>query len=278
MFRKSLLMLICCAITSVFAQEVPDDSLVRMLEAAKSFYNGGEYESAIRKLEDALQYLKQLESGEQVEAYKYLAFSYVAFGDNEKARAQFKKALILNPALELDPAQVSPKIIKVFEEAKAEMATAPPVTPPVIEPEPEPPVTLVKKTSMFGALWRSCLLPGWGQKYKGDTSKGSKLMLAAGVTFGLSAVSITLMSITHDAYLDVPPGNTGEMDDKYKMYKFWSNASFFSAVSFGAVYLYNIYDAAFRRVRVKYSYFDNRTGPDLSVGADNIRIGYRVRF
>jgi tetratricopeptide (TPR) repeat protein len=274
MFKTCLLVLLCCAIGSVFAQEVPDDSLVRMLEAAKSFYNGGEYESAIRELEDALQYLKQLKSGDQVEAYKYLAFSYVAFGDNEKAKAQFKKALVLNPALKLDPAQVSPKIIKVFEEAKAEMATA----PPVIEPEPEPPITPVRQTSTIGALWRSCLLPGWGQKYKGDSSKGSKLMLAAGVTFGLSAVSITLMSVTHDAYLDVPPGNSGEMDDKYKMYKFWSNAAFFSAVSFGVVYLYNIYDAAFKRVRVKYSLNDVRTGPDVSVGIDRVNIGYKIKF
>jgi tetratricopeptide (TPR) repeat protein len=273
MSRKCLLMLVCCAIGSVFAQEVPEDSLIRMLEAAKAFYNGGEYESAIRELEDALQYLKQLESSDQVEAYKYLAFSYVAFGDNEKAKVQFKKALMLNPTLELDPAQVSPKIIKVFEEAKSEMATAP---PPVVEPQP--PVSPVRKTSMFGALWRSCLLPGWGQKYKGESSKGSKIMLAAGVTFGVSVVSITLMEVSHSAYLDVPPGNTGEMDDKYKMYRFWSNAAFFSTVSFGAVYLYNIYDAAFKRARVKYSLNDTRTGPDLSVGVDRISVGYRMRF
>ncbi|MBN2620408.1 hypothetical protein JXB22_04885 [candidate division WOR-3 bacterium] len=276
MFRTCSLVLLCCAISSVFAQEMPDDSLVRMLEAAKSFYNGGEYESAIRELEDALQYLKQLKSGDQVEAHKYLAFSYVAFGDNEKAKVQFKKALILNPTLELDPAQVSPKIIKVFEEAKSEMATAPPTTLPIVEPKP--PATPVRTTSTFGAVWRSCLLPGWGQKYKGDSSKGSKLMLAAGVTFGISAVSITLMSITHDAYLDVPPGNTGEMDDKYKMYKFWSNAAFISAVSFGVVYLYNIYDAAFKRAHVKYSLNDVRTGPDVSIGVDRINIGYKIKF
>lgn len=276
MYRRALFIVLCCALGPGYAQEVPEDSLVRMLEAAKTYYNSGEYENAINELENALQYLKQLEQGDQVEAYKYLAFSYVAFGDNAKAKEQFKKALILNPGLELDPAVVSPKIIKVFEEAKSEMAS---VTPPVIEPEPEPePVTSGKRPSTFGALWRSCLLPGWGQKYKGESKKGSQLMIAAGVTFGLSAVSITLMEVSHSDYLDVPPGSVDEMNDKYKMYRFWSNAAFFSTVSFGAVYLYNIYDAVFKRAPVKYSLYDNRTGPDISAGNEKIRIGYKIAF
>lgn len=276
MYKKILFVFLCCTVGVLVAQEVPDDSLVRMLEAAKVYYNSGEYENAINELENALQYLKQLEQGDQVEAYKYLAFSYVAFGDNEKAKAQFKKALTLNPDLELDPTVVSPKIIKVFEEAKSEMASvSPPPPPPIIEPEPAPPT---KQPSTLGALWRSCLLPGWGQKFKGERKKGSQLMIAAGVTFGLSAVSITLMEVSHDAYLNVPPGNTGEMDDKFKMYRFWSNAAFFSAVSFGVVYLYNIYDVAFTRTRVKYSLYDTRTGPDLSIGAERIQVGYKITF
>jgi tetratricopeptide (TPR) repeat protein len=278
MYQRILFVFLCCAMGLAVAQEVHGDSLVRMLEAAKIYYNSGEYENAISELENALQYLKQLEQGDQVEAYKYLAFSYVAFGNNAKAKEQFKKALILNPDLELDPAVVSPKIIKVFEEAKSEMARE---TPPVIEPEPEPepkPEPQLKQPSMFGALWRSCLLPGWGQKYKGESKKGSQLMIAAGVTFGLSAVSITLMELSHSSYLDVPPNNVDEMNDKYKMYRFWSNAALFSTVSFGVVYLYNIYDAAFKRVRVKYSLYDTRTGPDISVGAEEIRVGYKIAF
>ncbi|MGQ9701605.1 MAG: tetratricopeptide repeat protein [bacterium] len=82
-----------------FSQQVSGDSLVKMLEMAKLFYNNGEYENAIKQLEDALQYLKQLNQSEQVEAYKYLAFSYVAFGDKEKAKDQFKKALLLEPKI-----------------------------------------------------------------------------------------------------------------------------------------------------------------------------------
>jgi len=276
MYRKVLFAVLCCAVGMLTAQEMPEDSLVLMLEAAKLYYNSGEYENAIDELENALQYLKQLEQGDQVEAYKYLAFSYVAFGDNEKAKVQFKKALMLKPDLELDPAIVSPKIIKVFEEAKSEMGKIP-EPPPVIEPEPEPP-SAIRRPSMFGALWRSCLLPGWGQKYKGESKKGSQLMIAAGVTFGVSAVSITLMEVSHSAYLDVPPSNVNEMNSKYKMYRFWTNASFFSAVSFGVIYLYNIYDAAFKRTRVKYSLYDTRTGPDVSIGVEKIRVGYKISF
>ena len=137
MCKKSIILFILVMLGVSFAQQVSADSLELMLERAKTFYDNGEYEHAISELEKALQYLKQLEQGDQVEAYKYLAFSYVAFGDKVKAKEQFKKALALEPNLTLDPATVSPKIIKVFEEAKSEMEIAP-TEPQVKEPaEPE---------------------------------------------------------------------------------------------------------------------------------------------
>ena len=153
--------------------------------------------------------------------------------------------------------------------------TVPP-TPPVVEPEP--PVLPARKTSTMGALWRSCLVPGWGQRYKGHSSRGKKILFATGTTLGISAVSITLMEVTHSDYKRVPEGNPGEMDSKYRMYRLWSNAAFFSAISFGVVYFYNIYDAAFTRVREKHSYYDNRIGPELVIGADNIRFGCKLKF
>ena len=277
MYRKLLLVLLCATFSFAFAQEVPDDSLVLMLEAAKVYYNNGEYESAIMELENALQFLKQFKQSDQVEAYTYLAFSYVAFGDNEKAKGTFQKALTLNPKLELDPAVVSPKIIKVFEEAKAEMATAPPPPPPVIE-EPEPPPVKVKKVSTFGAVFRSCVFPGWGQRYKGHSARGSKILIGAGTTLGLSAISITLMEVTHSDYKDVPPGNIEDMNSKYRMYRFWSNAAFFSAISFGVIYLYNVGDAALSGAGETHSSHDNKINPDVAVTHNGLRLGCSLKF
>jgi hypothetical protein len=43
----------------------------------------------------------------------------VAFDRLEEARASFRRARALDPELELDPASVSPKILKAFREAAA---------------------------------------------------------------------------------------------------------------------------------------------------------------
>jgi tetratricopeptide (TPR) repeat protein len=224
-----------------FAQQVSADSLELMLERAKTFYNSGEYEHAISELEKALQYLKQLEEGDQVEAYKYLAFSYVAFGDKAKAKEQFKKALVLEPSLTLDPATVSPKIIKVFEEAKSEMEIVSPTTP-VVEPT-KPPVAK-QEVSTSGAMMRSCCIPGWGQMYKGHSSKGKKIMIASGITFGASLYNIASINL----------------------------------VMFGIVYVYNIYDAVFTKPATGSSMIDLNKGIYFTPDKSSFQIGYNISF
>jgi tetratricopeptide (TPR) repeat protein len=273
MYKKIILLLFTMMIAICFAQRVPENSLDRLLEAAKNYYNNGEYERAISELEKALQYLKQLEQSDQVEAYKYLGFSYVAFGNNAKAKVQFKKALRLDPNLELDPATVSPKIIKVFEEAKSEMAVKPPPPPAKKPKKPEAPV---KEVSTFGATWRSCCLPGWGQMYKGESSKGKKLMIAAGVTGGLSALSLIMRQSASEDYSNANPGQ--EMDDAYERYKLWHNVAIYNVALFSIVYVYNLYDVAFKRTRVKYGMIDAKNGPFCSIHGNRMQLGYRIKF
>lgn len=279
MAKKIILSLGCILLAISLAQHVPKDSLERMLESAKEYYNNGEYERAISELEKALQFLKQLKQTDQVEAYKYLAFSYVAFGNNDKAKETFKKALLLNPKLELDPATVSPKIIKVFEEAKAEMKTEP-VKPPVTEPT-KPPVAkkeMVGGVSKFSARWRSCCFPGWGQYYRGESGKGKKLMIIGGITGSLAVFSTIMRDIHHNNYLDVPAGNEQEMEDAYASYKFWHNSVVFSMVSFLGVYFYNIYDIFFTDIETKYSSSGEKSGLCFGFFADRIQLGYKIKF
>ncbi|MGQ9464832.1 MAG: tetratricopeptide repeat protein [bacterium] len=262
-----------------FSQQVSGDSLVKMLEMAKLFYNNGEYENAIKQLEDALQYLKQLNQSEQVEAYKYLAFSYVAFGDKEKAKDQFKKALLLEPKLELDPATVSPKIIKVFEEAKAEMGaviTKPPTTQPPAKPVK--PVVQPVKVSTGGALVRSCCLPGWGQMYKGQSTKGRNLMIATAILLPTELISTSIQDVKHQKYLDIEPGNEVEMDRAYKEYRLWYNIAAVSWFSYIGLYLYNIYDVLTTKPAIKSSMNRFDKGFYCSLTEDYFRFGYSIKI
>jgi len=277
MSRKISLMLTIVFVGIAIAQQVSEDSLEHMLQRAKLYYNNGEYESAINELEMALQYLKQLESTDQVEAYKYFAFSYVALGDKEKAKGLFKTALTLNPKLTLDPATVSPKIIKVFEEAKAEME----LEPAPVEPGPPEPVVPIKKqgVSRSSALMRSCCVPGWGQMYKGHSGKGKKIMIATGITLGASVFSFIMRESAHNAYLDIEASAPQtEFDDAYDKYKAWHNIAVFSVALFGGVYAYNIYDVFFSMPPAGFSVHDTDNGFYCQPGIDRLKVGYRISF
>ncbi len=272
MIRFATILIFCCMIAQMgSAQSVTADSLESMLNRAKTFYYNGEYEHAIRELENAMSYLEQLKQTDQVEAYKYLAFSYVAFGNQTKAKQQFKKALQLNPDLELDPATVSPKIIKVFEEARAEMATAPP------EPPAEPAMEEPAEPSNFDATIRSCCVAGWGQMYRGETSKGRKLMIAWGTTLGATLVSWIITGNREDEYLSLQYQDE-PYEDAYNKYKLWYNVSLVSTGIFLGVHAFNLYDVIFRKPRTTTSMLDDDRGFICDTGMDYIRLGYEVKF
>jgi tetratricopeptide (TPR) repeat protein len=273
--KKTAVILIIGLAGAGYAQQVSGDSLVKMLEHAKTFYNGGEYEKAITELEKALTFLKQLNQIDQVEAYKYLAFSYVAFGETEKAKEQFRKALALDPKLELDPLTVSPKIIKVFEEVKSEIAVSPPVTPPVKPPVKPVPAEGRSCFSMVG----SCCLPGLGQKDRGEGGKGIMLMTATGVLLSSSIISTLVMDAKHQAYLDVEPGDPDAIDDAYKAYKRWDNIAVTSWICLAGVYLYNAYDMFFSKAKTGSSMnelFKDHMYCDVDAG--HVSLGYIYEF
>lgn len=278
MLKRIILLLVIVTLSLIQAQYVPKDSLERMLEAAKNYYNSGEYEKAINELEKAQQFLKQLKQVDQVEAYKYLAFSYVAFGNNDKAKQTFKKALQLKPDLELDPATVSPKIIKVFEEAKAEMKTMPAKPPTITKPEkPLKPKKEISKFSKTSVIWRSCCFPGWGQLYRGESSKAKKLMILGGITGGFMVFSSIMRQIQHDEYVQVPPDNYEKMSEAYDKYKFWYNCSGISALGFFAIYFYNLYDAFFVNSDQKYSLLNGQR-LQCEVSTEHFFIAYKINF
>lgn len=265
-----------------FSQEVSGDSLLKMLEYAKNYYNRGEYEQAITELEQALQFLKQLNRIDQVEAYKYLAFSYVAFGEKEKAKEQFRLALKLDPKMELDPSTVSPKIIKVFEEVKAEVTVEPPISPPtkppVNAPSGPPSAAAASHKSPILATGMSCVLPGLGQMYRGEKKTGMNLMIAAGATVVPFLISAGIAEKKYQDYLDVPPGDPDEMDQAYRSYRVWFNIRSYTAVAYAGVWLYNLYDIIFTKSAITTTRRFEDEGFYCQIGPSRCQCGYRVKY
>jgi len=92
--------------------ESGDDLFLQGIEA----YENGEYQLSIDNLSKAISLLKG--ERERIEAFKTMAFAYMAFPKKEEAREQFCNILKVDPTFELDPIMTPPKILTVFQEAK----------------------------------------------------------------------------------------------------------------------------------------------------------------
>jgi Tfp pilus assembly protein PilF len=74
-----------------------------VLAAGIQNYDNGKYDDAAKALQSALDL--GLDKGEQVKAHKYLAFIHCASGREKQCRGEFRKALDIDPSLELKPAE-----------------------------------------------------------------------------------------------------------------------------------------------------------------------------
>jgi tetratricopeptide (TPR) repeat protein len=104
------------ALILYFGGEVKAETADDLFSQGMKAYENGEYQLSIDRLSEAILLLKG--DRERIEAFKTMAFAYMAFPNKEEARRQFCNILKLDPAFELDPIMTPPKILAVFQEAK----------------------------------------------------------------------------------------------------------------------------------------------------------------
>jgi len=100
--------------------ETPRKHTREALQEANALIRRGDY------LEVPLRLIRLLSQGQAAdeqlaEAFKLLAITYVALDRNKLATRAFIEALLLNPALQVNPMTTSPKVIKVFKDARGRM-------------------------------------------------------------------------------------------------------------------------------------------------------------
>lgn len=97
----------------------PRDAGEPALRAGLRQYEDGQYADAAGNLQKALK--RGLDKPDQVTAHKYLAFIHCAAGRTSPCRDEFRRALRIDPNLELDAAEAGhPTWGPVFRSAKAE--------------------------------------------------------------------------------------------------------------------------------------------------------------
>jgi hypothetical protein len=96
------------------------------LDAAKAFYHEGRFVEAIERLRAAvgeLTLLRDLELRrvQLADAYLHLGLAHLALQQKDEAREAFREMLRADPARRLDPDTYAPKVMALYQEARASL-------------------------------------------------------------------------------------------------------------------------------------------------------------
>lgn len=175
---------------------------------------------------------------EILEAHKILGVIAYQDGNLTEANAEFNKALSIDRTTQLDSVIVSPKIIQFFKDIKSKYVSKP-VSGEIdktmafrylIEPDPRPAATM-----------RSIILPGWGQLYKNEKTKGYALVASSVIMVLSSGVFHWLQKNAHNDYLKATEPDIIEKNyDRYnQLYKLRNNTVLLTS----GIWLYSFFDA-----------------------------------
>ncbi len=113
------------------------------------------------------------------------------------------------------------------------------------------PVEITRHEYGIDPVWRSVLIPGWGQYYKGEIPKSRKILLSESVLISTSVVAFYFSSnYNHKAEDEY------DLDNK-SVYMDWSNRAHtigtVTGVMAGTIHIFNIFDAVTAKGAKKYA-------------------------
>ena len=198
---------VCFCVTGVRAE---NDFVSR----AEGFYSRGEYLLVIDFIETTLSDTLGLGAEERILLLRLLGSSYVAVGNTESAKKQFKNMLELEPDSELDPILVSPKIVAVFQEARRELEAEQAVSKPETLSTKLAPQEPNRNVWLAPAM-KSLIVPGLGQFQNGHQGK-AYLFLSSEI------VSLAGLLVSQVKFEEARTAYTGN-DDPSKMEVLYNN-------------------------------------------------------
>ncbi|MBT8401977.1 MAG: hypothetical protein KJO98_15995 [Rhodothermia bacterium] len=210
----------------VLAQDLPTASDVRGAYERLSFDDALELAAQVTENADA--YLPR----ELVDVHTVAGLILISRNDRSGARSHFAAALSLDPDLTLDPVFASPDVVDFFELVKRESASASSAQPPPVRYIPV-------EDPRAGAALRSMLIPGWGQMYKGQQTKGALMMGVWGLAATGTVASHFIRSNREDRYLaETDPLAVGDrFDDFNRWHKIRNNLALTTVAIWAAAYV-----------------------------------------
>lgn len=208
--RHAFLGILFCLAVSVPASAQSDGNAV--VEGIRAAYRQFDYEDADRQGRDALRRYSEFTVEELTEIHTILGLVAYNRGDLRESRRQFISALQLSPDLQLDPLLVSPKIVEFFEEIRADLS----VGDASLRDAPSRYVLL--RDPRPDAAMRSMIAPGWGQFYKGHTTKGWIVSALFGAAAAGAVGAHFKRKDAKDAY---ESAGADVVEDRYRTYNRW---------------------------------------------------------
>lgn len=246
-----------------------------IVESIWQAYNQLDYDQATSKAQAALKNYQGLTPEQITELHEVLAFIYFSEDKLSLSRQHFESAISLTPSLELDSLYVSPIIINFFNQLKherdlkqSESENATSTVRYLVIRDPRPP-----------AVIRSLVLPGWGQLYKGEKSKG---IVFSGL-WGLGVIGSVVAHFgregAHNRYLSAT--GQSEFDSRYDTFKTWHKARNSLLLFSAGVWAVTFADALLTGKPTEPNAMDARSKP-LSVlpaiSPQSARITFAVAF
>ena len=229
--RNLFILFISIFFVNISLAQLTDANQVRVL------YETLEFDKAIDAGQDLLNSNARLDRGELLTIHQYMALSFYNLGKIDSARTHFLSLLSIDPAFELDPIKVSPKIIAFFNQLKQEI------------PSHAEDRDIAHTKYIFvedlrpGAAFRSIILPGWGQIYKHQKMRGYIIGGAFIASLAATGISLYLEKDNRDKYL----GSTTltDIEKNYQTYNDWFKRRKFFTVSTVCIWAAAVVDALF---------------------------------
>lgn len=202
----------------------------------KYLYDGFRFEETILYGQNILKDPSLLTPKQLGYIHQYLAFAYFTIGKSDSARLHFLSLLSISPQTELDPLETSPKIIDFFNQAKSDFEEINDQKRYIAYPE-----YVFIEDKRPAAAWRSAVLPGWGQYYKGQSTRAYIL----GGAFLTSAVVLGVSIVNENKYRDsyLSSSDPDDISRFYDKYNNWSKVRQIFTYSTIGIWLLSFADA-----------------------------------
>lgn len=251
-----------CFCSQLFSQSGGVDRTVEIRRALQS----GEHQIAADLADSAIVHFADFAPEKLSEIHALRAL--IAAKNNKSAlvEAHFLAALQLNPQHQLDAIFFSPSLQSRFEQLRARLPKRD--TPVRVETRyvtlPDPRVS---------AAWKSFVLPGWGQRFKGQNTKGKLFTISAATLLGATIATHVLRQQAEQNYLDASENEVAAKYDTFNRYHLLRNNF---ALGLGIVWGAGVFDALIVRIGEKVE--NAGIQPGVQASQEGMVVGVAISF